>query len=237
MQLFGYGEQDGTLFYAMELVDGASLDEELRAGRRFDWRETTQIAIQVCRALKHAHDHGIIHRDIKPANILLDRNERVKLADFGIARLFGTTQLTVAGGILGTADYMAPEQADGQPVTARCDQYSLGGVMYALLAGRPPFKAKALPEMLQLQRYAEPEPVRRYAPQTPMQLEKAIAQMLAKSPADRFPNTLVLGRHLEAMLLALSKPSPEDFRVAVDEDDLASSGRCLAATQHGNHPG
>ncbi|MEM6331669.1 MAG: serine/threonine-protein kinase, partial [Planctomycetota bacterium] len=209
VELYGYGQQDDTLFYAMEVVDGSSLEDELHAGRRFNWREVTQIAIQVCRALKHAHDHGVIHRDIKPANIMLDRQERAKLADFGIARLFGATQLTAAGGVLGTADYMAPEQADGRPVSARCDQYSLGCVLYALLAGRPPFRAKTLPEMLQLQRYAEPEPLRRFAPQTPADLERAIAQMLAKAPEERFPNTLVLARHLEAMLLALSKPSRE----------------------------
>ncbi len=140
VRLYGYGEQDGVLFYSMELVDGISLEDELKAGRRFNWREVTNIAIQLSLALKHAHDHGIIHRDIKPANILLSGEEQVKLADFGIARLFGTTSLTTAGGVLGTADYMSPEQADGRPVTARCDQYSLGGVMYALLAGRPPFR-------------------------------------------------------------------------------------------------
>ena len=161
VNLIGYGEEQGTLYYVMELVDGRSLEEELKAGRRFDWREVVDIAIQVCRALKHAHDHGIIHRDIKPANILIDKHERIKLADFGIARLFGGTQLTVAGGVLGTADYMSPEQAEGKPVTDRSDQYGLGGSMYALLAGRPPFRANNLIEMLQLQRFAEPEPVKR----------------------------------------------------------------------------
>ncbi|WP_425400475.1 serine/threonine protein kinase [Aeoliella sp.] len=206
VRLYGYGEDKGTLFYAMELVEGHSLEEELKAGRRFTWREVVDVAIQVCKALKHAHDHGIIHRDIKPANILLDKDERVKLADFGIARLFGGTQLTMAGGVLGTADYMAPEQADGRPVNERCDQYSLGCVMYALLAGRPPFRAKSLPEMLQLQRFAEPEPVRRYAPEAPEQLEDCIAQLLKKDPDDRFPNTMVLARHLEAMRRALSRP-------------------------------
>ncbi|MEM9185710.1 MAG: serine/threonine-protein kinase [Planctomycetota bacterium] len=223
VELFGYGEDAGTHFYAMELVDGASLEEELRAGRRFYWREVTQIAIQVCRALKHAHDHGVIHRDIKPANILLDREETVKLADFGIARLFGATQLTTAGGILGTADFMAPEQADGRPVTDRCDQYALGSVMYALLAGRPPFRAKTLPEMLQLQRFANPEPIRRYAPQTPIHLEKVIDQLLAKAPNDRFPNTLVLARHLEAMVQALSRPAADDFLVDDRDGDAGDS--------------
>jgi serine/threonine-protein kinase len=218
VRLFGYGEQDGVLFYSMELVDGVSLEDELKAGRRFNWREVSNIAIQLSLALKHAHDHGIVHRDIKPANILLYNDDRVKLADFGIARLFGTTQLTTAGGVLGTADYMSPEQADGRPVTARCDQYSLGGVMYALLAGRPPFRAKSLPQMLQLQRFAKPEPVRRYAPDTPEQLERVIMQLLAKNPAERYPNTQVLGRHLQAMVMALSRPAHDDF--ALDGDHL-----------------
>jgi eukaryotic-like serine/threonine-protein kinase len=220
VHLFGYGEQDGVLFYSMELVDGISLEDELKAGRRFNWREVSNIAIQLSLALKHAHDHGIVHRDIKPANILLYKEDRVKLADFGIARLFGTTQLTTAGGVLGTADYMSPEQADGRPVTARCDQYSLGGVMYALLAGRPPFRAKSLPHMLQLQRFAKPEPVRRYAPDTPEQLERVIMQLLAKNPAERFPNTQVLARHLQAMVMALSRPAHDDF--ALDHDRAAA---------------
>jgi eukaryotic-like serine/threonine-protein kinase len=217
VRLYGYGEQDGVLFYSMELVEGVSLEDEMRAGRRFNWREVTNIATQLCSALKHAHDHGIIHRDIKPANILLASEVdeiKVKLADFGIARLFGTTQLTTAGGVLGTADYMSPEQADGRPITARCDQYSLGGVMYALLAGRPPFRAKSLPQMLQLQRFAKPEPVRRYAPDTPDQLERVILQLLAKEPAERFPNTQVLSRHLQAMYKALSRPAADDFALA-----------------------
>src|SRR5436190_12715451 len=237
VRLFGYGEQDGVLFYSMELVEGISLEDELNAGRRFNWREVTNIAVQLSLALKHAHDHGIIHRDIKPANILLQDDEHVKLADFGIARLFGTTSLTTAGGVLGTADYMSPEQADGRPVTARCDQYSLGGVMYALLAGRPPFRAKNLPQMLQLQRFAKPEPVRRYAPDTPEQLERVIAQLLAKEPADRFPNMQVLARHLQAMVMALSRPASDDFALASDhsghghhEDDLNQS-LAIEATQ------
>lgn len=233
VQLYGYGEDAGTLFYSMEIVDGASLEEELRAGRRFNWREVTHIGIQMCRALKHAHDHGVVHRDIKPANILLDSQERVKLADFGIARLFGSTQLTSAGGVLGTADFMSPEQADGRPVTDRCDQYSLGCVMYALLAGRPPFRAKTLPEMLQLQRYAEPEPVRRYAPQTPVHLEQAIMQLLEKEPENRFPNALVLARHFEAMTLALSKPGRDDFHVN-DQPGGTLVDQAVAGTEEDN---
>jgi len=204
VRLYGYGEEGGTLFYSMELVHGNSLEDELRDGRRFEWREVTRIAIKLCRALKHAHDHGVIHRDLKPANLLLTPEGDIKLSDFGIARLFGNTRLTADGGVLGTAEFMAPEQADGRQVTDRCDQYSLGGVMYALLSGRPPFRAKTLVEMLQLQRYAEPEPVTRYAPQTPAELARIIHQLLEKDPQKRFANTLILARSLEAMERGLS---------------------------------
>ncbi len=206
VRLYGYGEQEGILFYSMELVEGTSLEQEINSGRRFNWQETLSIGIQTCRALKHAHDHGVVHRDIKPANLLLTQDDQIKIADFGIARLFGGSQLTTAGGVLGTADYMSPEQADGRPVTEKCDQYSLGGVLYALLAGRPPFRAKTMPEMLQMQRFAEPEPVQRFAPDTPDQLSRLIQQLLSKDPENRFPNVLVLGRHMEAMRKALSRP-------------------------------
>jgi eukaryotic-like serine/threonine-protein kinase len=215
VRLYGYGEQAGTLFYAMELVHGTSLEDELRRGRRFDWREVTRIAIKICRALKHAHDHGVIHRDIKPANLLLTADGDVKLSDFGIARLFGNTRLTSDGGVLGTAEYMAPEQAGGRTLTDRCDQYSLGGVMYTLLAGRPPFRATTLVEMLQMQRYAEPEPVTVFAPQTPSELARIVHQLLEKDPQKRFRNTLILARSLEAMErgLSVSASGHDDFVV------------------------
>lgn len=232
VQLYGYGEEEGALFYAMELVEGPSLEEEIRSGRRFTWRETAQIGIQVSRALKHAHDHGVVHRDIKPANILIGAKGRAKLADFGIARLFGSTGMTIAGGVLGTADYMSPEQAAGKPVTARCDQYSLGGVMYALLAGRPPFRATDLPAMLQLQRYAIPESVHRYAPDTPEEMDRTIRQLLSKNPKDRFPNTLILAKHLEAMTRALGRPpASDDFDLYDASAKHSTDGARVAGVQ------
>lgn len=220
VRLFGFGDQDGALFYVMELVDGTSLEEEIRRGRRFTWREVTQIGIAMCRALRHAHDRGVIHRDIKPANLLLSREGIVKLSDFGIARLFGSTRLTSAGSVLGTAEYMAPEQAEGRAVGPRSDLYSLGGVLYSLLARRPPFRAKSLPEMLHMQRYAMPDPVTRYAKDVPQELEDIIMQLLEKDPAKRVPNATILARRLEAMLRGLSVAESET--IADDED-----------TQHG----
>lgn len=218
VQLFGYGEQDGHHFYGMELVQGRSLEEEILAGRTFDWREVTDLAIQGCRALKHAHDRGVIHRDIKPANLLLADDGMLKLSDFGIAKLFGNTGLTADGGVLGTAEYMAPEQADGRPVTHRCDLYSLGGVMFALLARRPPFRAATMVEMLQLQRYAQPEPVRRFAPDAPTELEAIVALLLEKDPEKRIPTAMVLSRRLESMRHGLSvRPEDEDKPLAIAE--------------------
>ncbi|MBX3414022.1 MAG: protein kinase [Pirellulales bacterium] len=205
VRLIGFGENEGQLFYAMELVDGTSLEDQIRAGKRFDWRTVTAVGADVAKALRHAHDRGVVHRDIKPANILRTADGTTKLSDFGIARLFGSTRLTAVGGVIGTAEYMAPEQADGRPVTPRSDLYSLGGVLYALLAGRPPFEARTLPEMLQLQRFAQPEPVSRFAPDVPKELEQIVQELLAKEPETRIANAAILARRLEATALGLAK--------------------------------
>ena len=209
VRLHGFGEQEGLLFYGMELVAGSSLEQELQRGRLFNWREVAQIGIETCRALRHAHDRGVIHRDIKPANLLLTADAHVKLSDFGIARLFGNTGLTGAGNVLGTVEFMAPEQADARPVDPRTDLYSLGAVFFALLAGRPPFRAASPLKMLEKQRSAKPKPVRRYAPDVPAELESIISQLLEKDPNDRISNASLLSRRLEAMLHALAHmPDP-----------------------------
>jgi serine/threonine-protein kinase len=204
VQLYGFGEEQGTLFYSMQLVEGSNLQQELGAGRRFDWREVTRLGIDICRALKHAHDHGIIHRDLKPANLLLDENEQVMLTDFGIAKLFGFNQLTADGGVVGTADYMSPEQAEGLAASPRCDLYSLGSVLYALLAGRPPFTGKSLPEVIHKLRVDDPIPVGRLSPDVPEELERVIAQLLEKDPRKRIPTALAVSHRLKAMEHALT---------------------------------
>jgi len=205
VRLFGFGEQDALLFYAMELVDGKSLEDELASGRSFDWREVAQIGVETCHALRHAHNRGVIHRDIKPGNLLLGSDGHVKLSDFGIARLFGNMRMTSAGSVLGTAEFMAPEQAEGKPVDPRADLYSLGGVFYVLLARRPLFRAKSFGEMLHKQRFEEPEPIGRYAPDCPAEFQQIIRQLLEKEPGQRIPTPDLLGRRLAAMQHALSR--------------------------------
>lgn len=210
VRLLGFGQDGDLLFYSMELVEGSNLEEELQRGRRFTWREVVGIGIDVCRALRHAHDRGIVHRDLKPANLLLTSDGQIKLADFGIARLFGSTGLTSAGNVIGTVEYMAPEQIDGRSIGPRTDLYSLGGVLYALLARRPPFRGKSVVEVLEMQRTAPAEPLGRYVPDVPKDLETLVAQLLEKDPEKRVPTALILSRRLEAIEQALSLPSRDD---------------------------
>jgi serine/threonine-protein kinase len=200
----------------MQLIEGRNLQDELQSGRKFDWREVCRIAIEICQGLKHAHDVGVIHRDLKPANLLITSEGTIKLTDFGIAKLYGMSHLTADGGVLGTADYMAPEQADGKQVTTRCDMYSLGSVLYALLARRPPFAAPTLPEVLHALKYDEAPPVRRFAPQTPIELESILTELLDKDPQKRIATPLVLSNRLKAMLHGLS----EERGAAENEDEF-----------------
>lgn len=205
VRLLGFGEEKGILFYVMELVRGSSLDQELKAGKKFHWREVTQIGIQICHALKHAHDRGIIHRDLKPANLLRAENGTIKLSDFGIARLFGAPSHTGVGAVLGTIEYMAPEQAAAQPIGPKADLYSLGAVLYALLAGRPPFKVTSFAQILHLHRTARPDPVTLYAPDCPEELNRIIMELLERDPDRRITNASLAARRLQAMLHALEK--------------------------------
>lgn len=199
VQLLGYGEQDDVLFYAMELVEGPSLQDELRGGRVFRVTEVIRYGIEIASALKLAHDSGVIHRDLKPANLLHTLDDHIKLTDFGIAKLFGGTQLTADGGMVGTVDYMSPEQAEGKPVTNRSDLYAVGALMYGLLARRPPFTGRSMPQIVHAVRYENAVPLRRLVPDVPEQLERIIHQLMEKDPAQRLATALILGNHLKAL--------------------------------------
>ena len=203
VRLLAFGEEDGQPYFAMELVRGRSLEQLLRTGRRFSWRETVGVALEIVRALKSAHDHGVIHRDLKPANLLFAdepaTGTTVKLADFGIARLFGDTGQTMAGTIVGTAEYMAPEQAAGLPVDQRVDLYALGLVMFAMLTGAPPFRGGTVGEIIERQRREPPPRLASLVAGVPVELDRLIDRLLAKQPADRPANALALGRLLSAI--------------------------------------
>ena len=205
VQLIGYGEEGGSLFYSMEFVDGESLHDCLRRNGPIPWDDVLKIGIDVCSALKHAHDIGIIHRDLKPANLLVNGEGTVKLVDFGIAKLFGAAEMTMAGSVVGTADFMAPEQADGKTATTRSDLYSLGSVLYAALTGRAPFAGKTVPETLYALKFTDPIPLKRLAKETPLEFAELIEQLLAKDPAMRPPTALVVNNRMKAMQQGLKR--------------------------------
>lgn len=223
VQLLGFGQETGHLYYVMELVEGGSLEQELRRGRRFAWREVVEIGLAMCRALRHAHDRGVIHRDIKPGNVLFAKDGVVKLSDFGIARLFGQSRLTGPGSVLGTAEFMAPEQAAGVAADVRADLYSLGSVLYTLLAGRPPFEAGSLVEVLHLLQTTEPPPISSVAPDAPESLRAVVRQLLCKNPDARFATATALGHRLQAILDETAESSaPTDS--AAPALDAAAAG-------------
>ena len=245
VQLLAFGEQDGQPYFAMELVHGKSLEQILRSGRTFSWRETVATALTITRSLKIAHDHGVVHRDLKPANLLLPEgpaatdtqsahvggvylSSSIKLADFGIAKLFGGRGHTAHGNIVGTAEYMAPEQAAGQPVDHRADLYALGLVMFAMLTGRPPFHGNQMTELLEKQRREVPRRVSSLAT-VPAELDQLIDRLLAKDPQARPTSALALGRLLmaiEALPDTISPPAAAD-----PTTDPAASIDLLGQTQ------
>jgi serine/threonine protein kinase len=196
VQLLGYGEEQGHLFYAMEYVSGKTLSEAIRLQGSLPWSQAIEIAIQIAGALKHAHDFGIIHRDLKPANVMVSTDGQVKLTDFGIAKLFGNSEVTAAGSVLGTADFMPPEQAEGKAVTTRSDLYALGALTFAMMVGRSPHHAKTIPEVLYNVRYQVPPRLNLIKAEVPDELAELVAQLLMKQAADRPPTALVVGNRL-----------------------------------------
>jgi serine/threonine protein kinase len=218
VSLKGVGEERGLLFYTMEYVDGQSLHEHLRQHRKLPWEDVVEVGVQTTAALKHAHDLGIIHRDLKPANLMLNSEGLIKLTDFGIAKLFGSADMTAAGAVIGTADYMPPEQAEGKGVTAKSDLYGLGGVLYALLSGKPPFHGKSVPEVLYAVRYNPVPDLANRVGDAPPALCELIHDLLEKSPSSRPPTALVVRNRLLSIQKGMQKISTSNARPSGDGD-------------------
>lgn len=193
-------DETETYFYAMEYIEGETLTGRLRRDRRIPWQEVIQIAVQICAGLKHAHDVGVIHRDLKPSNLLIAKDGTVKITDFGVAQVFAAQQLTITGAIIGTAEFMSPEQVEGRRADRRSDLYSLGTVIYTMLVGQPPFANGTPPEIMQKQRFGRFDPPRSYVPEIPSWLDDIVCQLLEKSPEKRLPDAFVLSRRLQQVV-------------------------------------
>ena len=184
---FGLDEATGRHYIVMEYIRGRSGAEILREETRLGVADTLELVDGACRGLVHAHRMGVVHRDVKPGNILRSDDGAVKLADFGIAKAVGgTSQLTQAGSVLGTAAYLAPEQASGGEVGPAADMYGLGVVTYQLLAGRLPYEAGSLTELALLQQREYPIRLDEVAPEVPAALAVAVEKALALDPAERY---------------------------------------------------
>jgi serine/threonine-protein kinase len=188
--------EEGTSFIAMEFVRGTDLRELLRRDEPFDLATVSDIVWQVAEALEYAHSKGVVHRDIKPANILLTGDGRVKITDFGIARL-NTSNLTHAGQLLGTPNYMAPEQIQGKDVDQRADIFSLGVVIYEMLTRQKPFRGDNLTMVTHRIVHEAPTPLEDYLGEVPGQLKAVLEKALAKDPERRYPRVGELARDLK----------------------------------------
>lgn len=211
LPVFDFGQSDGYTYLAMPFVEGGTLSDRLRHSR-LELPEIQRILNQVGDALDYAHAQGIIHRDIKPSNILLDRRNNCLLADFGLARLIENTGfVTQSGGILGTPAYMSPEQGLGEKVDSRSDIYSLGVILYQMVAGRPPFQAET-PMAIMVKHIHDPLlPPRHHNPAVPEAVERVILKALAKNPADRYPTA---GDMVRALNQAIATSAPTTYRPA-----------------------
>ncbi len=186
VRYYGGGKFGTQRFYAMELVMGGSVEDLLKQKKKLPWEEALDIAMQVAKALEHAHEAGVIHRDLKPANLLLTADGTVKLTDFGIARDTTATALTAAGKTVGTYAYMAPEQIRGKPpVDKKTDLYALGCVLFEMIAGETPFQSENQGEMLMMHLQEEPTRITSLVPDCPMFIEELIFHLLEKEPQDR----------------------------------------------------
>jgi serine/threonine-protein kinase len=203
--IYEVGKQGGLLYIVMRCVDGPSLRQLLARQQRLAVRDAASIARQVADALAYAHTEGVVHRDVKPDNILLDRHGHVLVTDFGIAKAAravaaGGEQLTVEGMIIGTPQYMSPEQAAGEAVDGRSDVYSLGIVLYQLLAGTPPFDGPSSAAILAKQLTAQPTPITKVRDDVPGPLVGVLDRMLAKDPGARFQTAAAASQALVAAL-------------------------------------
>jgi serine/threonine protein kinase len=220
-------EEGDTAYLVMELLEGASLSSLLRRHKKLSLKQKLSIIDQIAAGLSEAHAHGIVHRDLKPSNVFVIRSGIVKVLDFGVAKV-GEGELTKAGTVFGTVEYMAPEQVRGQSVNPRADIFSLGVVAYEVLSGRNPFRADTLAASVFKIVSDNPEPLTTTVKELPVDVEKVVFRALSKNESDRFSSMDELRQALKQAMeragLALEAPSlsEEDVVVTKDRGDLGA---------------
>jgi tetratricopeptide (TPR) repeat protein len=210
-KMYHLGEDQGLHYITMEYVPGEDLKSFIRRSRRLDVATTVAIAKQVCNGLSEAHEAGIVHRDLKPSNIMIDKDGNAKILDFGIARAVGVQGVTAEGSVIGTPEYMSPEQVEGRDSDRRSDIYAFGVIMFEMITGRLPFAADTPFVVAFKQQSERPVPPEDLNPQTPPQLSAIVLRCLEKNPAARYQTAEDVCRDLsqvEETIHATPLPSP-----------------------------
>jgi serine/threonine-protein kinase len=233
--IFDRGEWNGTYYIAMEYVAGRSLKAIVREQGPLEPAAAIDIVIQILRAARSAHRRGVIHRDLKPHNVILDEEGRARVTDFGIARA-GASDMTLTGSIMGTAQYLSPEQAQGFAVSAASDLYSIGVILYELLTGVVPFEGESAVAIAYKQVSAEPRPPSELNPSLPPSLDAVVLRALAKDPAQRYADAdeliTALQREREALPAYAGPPAAagHEYRAAAVAPAGPGTGSMLLAT-------
>ena len=212
VSIYDRGEAEDTYYIAMEFLDGRTLKELIVGRGAAPINVAIEYGRQILSALRFAHRHGIVHRDIKPHNVLVDAEGRVKVTDFGIARA-GTSQMTETGSIVGTAQYLSPEQARGGEIDPRSDLYSLGVVLYELLTGKTPFDGDTPVEIAMKHLSNAPKPPSKLRPEVPPELDKVVLRALAKNPDERYQSA----DEMEADLERVARGAPVSAATAATQ--------------------